>query len=380
MTSRERILSVLRGNNADRIPWIPLCSWTYFESTPHHKAGADWMDPEALKVRIDFFHQIEADYMQWAAFPYYSDEYGMLVPRTKPAANVEIKKDAIGNTIRTEYRTPVGMLTAIDKYSEGGHTTFHHKDLLETVEDLKVFEYIVESIHYAPDHESLARQLEILGEEGVLLVSAPPPPLKSFLLGAMRLQHAVFMIHDHKDAFDHLVAVVHEKNEEIYRMLIESPATLFHDPAVVGLGMISPNIFEEYYLPYTRKYAGMLHKAGKLYTNHSSGEPIGKILEGIKESGIDGLYGLTYPPTVDTTISEVLDVFGGRIAVMGGMPSDYIATKSVEEVQAKAREVLEDVAPGKHFMLGTVDDTPYGTPPENLKAVSEVIGECGWIG
>jgi len=32
---------------------------------------------------------------------------------------------------------------------------------------------------------------------------------------------------------------------------------------------------------------------------------------------------------------------------------------------------------GGHFMLGTVDDTPYGTPPEDLKAVLEVVRETG---
>ena len=114
-----------------------------------------------------------------------------------------------------------------------------------------------------------------------------------------------------------------------------------------------------------------------MYTNHTSGEPIGNILNMIRESGIDGLYGLTYPPAVDTVISEVRDKFAGKIAVMGVMLSDFIATKTPGEVQEKAEEVLKDAAPGGHFMLGTVDDTPYGTPPENLKAISEVVKHVG---
>ncbi|MHC4085366.1 MAG: hypothetical protein ACYSWZ_06940 [Planctomycetota bacterium] len=68
---------------------------------------------------------------------------------------------------------------------------------------------------------------------------------------------------------------------------------------------------------------------------------------------------------------------GGKFAVMGGIPSDFIATKNVKDVQDKAREVLVDAVPCGHFMPGTVDDTPYGTPPENLKAVSEVVREIG---
>ncbi len=377
MTSRERILAVLKGEKPDRVPWIPICSWTYFESTPEHSAGSDWMDPEALKLRLDFFDKVGADYMQWCAFPHYVDEYGMLVLRTKPSAGIEMKTVQDGDTVRLEYHTPIGTLTSISQYSETGHTVFHVKDLLENIEDLKVFQYIVENIVCEAHYEGLVKHLEILGEDGVLFVASPPPPLKSFLLGTMRLQNAIFMIHDHKNEFDRMVKVIDEKCIEVYKILAQSPATVFHDGAVTGLGMISPKIFEEYYLPYTKKYADILHKAGKLYTNHTSGEPIGNILNMIRESGIDGLYGLTYPPAVDTMISEVRDKFAGKIAVMGGMPSDFIATKTPGEVQEKAEEVLKDAAPGGHFMLGTVDDTPYGTPPENLKAVSEVVQHMG---
>jgi uroporphyrinogen-III decarboxylase len=373
MTSRERILAVLRGEKPDRVPWIPICSWTYFESTPEHSVGADWMDTEALKIRLDFFNKIRADYMQWCAFPYYVDEYCSLILRTRSSADIEMKTFRDSDTVQKEYHTPVGTLTSISQYSETGHTIFNVKDLLETIEDLKVYMYIIENVAYEPEYERLEKYLEILGENGVLFVSSPPPPLKSFLLGTMRLQNAVFMIHDYKDEFDRLVKLVDEKSTEVYKILAESPATIFHDGAVTGLGMISPKIYEEYYLPYTKKYAAILHESGKLYTNHTSGEPIGNILNMIMESDIDGLYGLTYPPAVDTVISEVRDKFGGKIAVMGGIPSDFIATNTKEQVQEKAEEVLKDAAPGGHFMLGTVDDTPYGTPPENLKAVSEVV-------
>lgn len=62
---------------------------------------------------------------------------------------------------------------------------------------------------------------------------------------------------------------------------------------------------------------------------------------------------------------------------MGGLDSDFIATKSVKKIQQKTRCILSDVAPGDNFMLGTADDTPYGTPIENLKAVSNLVREYG---
>ena len=39
------------------------------------------------------------------------------------------------------------------------------------------------------------------------------------------------------------------------------------------------------------------------------------------------------------------------------------------------REFLRVVAPGKHFILGSADAVPKGTPPEVLKAIGELVEE-----
>lgn len=126
-----------------------------------------------------------------------------------------------------------------------------------------------------------------------------------------------------------------------------------------------------------KKYAKILHKEDKFYLNHTSGEPVSGIIEMIKTSGTNGLYGLAYPPAGDMKISQVRQALGSKFTVMGGPDSNFVATKTIKEIQDKTRYILEEMAPGDNFMLGTADDTPWGTPPHNLKAVSEVIKEYG---
>jgi len=167
------------------------------------------------------------------------------------------------------------------------------------------------------------------------------------------------------------------KNEEICRILAKSPGKIFCDETVTGTGMISPKIYEEYYLPSIKKYANILHKEGKFYLNHTSGEPISGIIEMIKASGTDGLYGLAYPPFGDMRISQVRQTLGSKFTVIGGLDPNFIATKTIKEIQDRTRYILKEMAPGDNFMLGTADDIPYGTPAHNLKAVSEVIQEYG---
>jgi len=87
MTSRERILSVLKGNSPDRIPWIPLCSGAYLQSLPNYNKKWDWLSEgwysmEALKFRINFYrHEIGADYMEWG---------GVTPYRVKRSSHVQI--------------------------------------------------------------------------------------------------------------------------------------------------------------------------------------------------------------------------------------------------------------------------------------------------
>ena len=376
MTSRERILMVLRGDQPDRIPWIPLCSWTYFSSLPDYKkfivdghwaVGEEFMG-DALRFRVDFYkHQIGADFMDWCALP----PYCVKMPNVK---ETRVEK---GDVIYTEYRTPVGTLTCEEGYSEEAHTTFPRKDILEGGEDFRAYQYLVEDTVYEPDYDDLTRRMEIVGEDGVQFIHAPAPPLKRLLLHDMRLDKAFFALQDYKVKFERLLKTIHEKNLEVCRLLADSPGLVFMDGAVTGTGMISPQIFEEYYLLPTQEYVEIFHEKGKFYLNHASGEPVGPILDLVIETGIDGLYGLSYPPSGDLKISEVRRRLQNRIAVMGGIDSDFIATSRPDKIRKQTEYVLDEATPGDHFMLGTADDTPYGTSVRNLRAVSEAVQEFG---
>ena len=63
------------------------------------------------------------------------------------------------------------------------------------------------------------------------------------------------MLHDHKQELDELIEVMHQKYLEVYRESAKPPATVFLDSAASWLGMISPDIFREYYLSHTKVYA-----------------------------------------------------------------------------------------------------------------------------
>jgi len=62
MTPRQKVLTVLRGGRADRVPWIPLCSGRFFSSLPEYRkfivdgreAVGQGYTYDALRFRVEF--------------------------------------------------------------------------------------------------------------------------------------------------------------------------------------------------------------------------------------------------------------------------------------------------------------------------------------
>ena len=58
---------------------------------------------------------------------------------------------------------------------------------------------------------------------------------------------------------------------------------------------------------------------------------------------------------------------------MGGIDATAFTQLSVNDIKKYVRDLLRQIGPANNFILGSGDATPYGTPLENLKAVTEVV-------
>lgn len=373
MTSRQRVIAALEGRPVDRVPWIPLCSWTYFASLPEYQQrfiadGRQAVKPElheqALAFRVAFYREvIHADFMQWCA--------NGGVSRRPDRVRVESISD--GDIARARYRTPKGELTMARLWSEEARTSFPIEDLIKTPADLEAYEYVVRDEVIEAAYAGMARDLAVVGEDGVLFCSSPPAPLKDLLLGEMRLEHAAYALEEDRAQVERLFAAMHERNLRIVRLQAQSPARIFLDAAVTGLGMASPRWVREFYTPYSREYAEVYRQAGKIHLHHASGEPVLAIAQSIADSRIHALYGLAWPPRGECRISSVRAAIGPHIALSGGIEPSLLAAANEDQIRARTHEVLRDMAGQPGFLLGTADDVPWGTPPSLLAAAGRVV-------
>ncbi len=378
MTSRERILAVLEHHLPDKIPWMPLATRTFFLSLSDYRkkfhSDKNWgtidrcLIPEELKYRVNTYQKIGADFMDWLP-PVY---------RTK-RQKVKEKETRSKDKVCRDYETPIGNLTQEFNVSNLASAAWCSKLLITSKEDFKVFEYILKNSVYEIDDEDVKKRMRIIGEKGVAFWGAPSAPIQQLLIGGeLGVEGTILALHDSKLQLEYLMKVMDKKNEQLCRILSDSSGKTFLGGNVIGTGMISPEIFQRYALPYIEKYAQILHQKDKIVIGHASGEPIKNILGHIDKAGIDALHGISLSPTGDVNISEIRQVWNDRIVIIGGLDVHFLATAKPEKIKSRVKSIIDEVMPQGNFIFGTADDIAYGTPLENIEAVSQAIEKWGY--
>ncbi len=136
--------------------------------------------------------------------------------------------------------------------------------------------------------------------------------------------------------------------------------------SVAGPEMISPEMYEQYALPYEKKVVDTAHKAGVPYILHICGDTE-LILEKMIESGADALE-LDYKTDVDC----IFELMHNKTTFIGNIdPSGVIALGTPELVAQKTNELLDIYSKTNRFILNAGCAIPPNTPEANLRALIE---------
>lgn len=375
MTSRTRILKILKKEKTELIPWIPLCPRTFFLSLPQYrkKFPIRWWEEdmglsrglmeEELEFRVNFYQDIGADFMQWCG--------GWACRMETP--HVRIQREQKGNNLFVKYKTPIGELFQEWTFTHESHTLCFKGRLLKSIEDFRVYQYLIEDTVFKPQYGTAQNFLDIVGENGVIFADVTDPPLVRWICDVLGTEGVTFGLYDHKREIDELIELKDKKNLECCKILAKSPLRIFLHQATWSIGRISPKIYEEYYSPYLKKYDEILRREDKICLDHASGERLNPYLRLIEGVGLDGLYGLIFPPiSGDLELSDICVRWKDKMTGMGGMDPHFLLTADVNQIKERTKRILEEVGPFSNFILGTADATLYGTPVQNLEAVSMV--------
>ncbi len=371
MTSKERMMRALRLEKPDRLP-ATVHQWQDYH-LEKYMGGVDALaafKEVGLDAAIQYFAFMGQFWIPGA------EEYLVRTPEWREEILV-LDPNPDNRILRHVITTPGGKLTYVTGADRT--TTWIKEYMIKRHEDVDLIE------KYMPvaelDKKEVARAYDEVGDAGIL---------RGFVWGdqAGCWQHACCLMDagdlileamDNPDWVHRLLRVLLEKK---LRFIEESLRGARFDLIETGGGagsdtLISPKMHEEFCLPYDREMHRALHDAGHMTTYHTCGG-MKNILHLIAANETDASETLA-PPGTGGNITDpgpVLEVFGGKVAMIGGLDQFNILTAGThEQIRAEVRRLFEGFGRNGGYIVSPSDHF-FEAPVSNLKAYAEAAREC----
>jgi len=139
-----------------------------------------------------------------------------------------------------------------------------------------------------------------------------------------------------------------------------------------GSGFLSPDMYEEFILPFESRLAKAVRAEGKPIYTHTCGA-IGDRLDLLCAAGISGIECLDPPPLGDVDIHEAIDLLKGKIFIKGNIdPVNTLLRGDADQVRQDVTNVIEASRKMDGFILSSACSVAPPAPPDNLKLMVDV--------
>jgi uroporphyrinogen decarboxylase len=133
--------------------------------------------------------------------------------------------------------------------------------------------------------------------------------------------------------------------------------------------ILDPGNMRRFVFPWVRKMVDTIHRAGKPVILHSCGNIYGMLGEIVDDLKVDAKH------SFEDVILPVEDAYlewNGKIAILGGIDMDFLATASPQAINQKAKKLLE-LTGSKGYALGSGNSIPLYIPTGNYLAMISAV-------
>lgn len=335
MSRRQRIMRSSRKERADSLPFLHW--WR------HMQIG--WAERLCRNEGMG---------VAWARPCYVAKLHNVDVTETKGASMA-------AGQVRITYSTPVGSVYMDERRDPGvgqWHAMRSWKDvapwqtsrLLKEPEDYEVVKYLVENTEYVADYFPLEQAKEWLGDDGVVTAEITRTPMSRLMIEWIGSEEGRFYIHHarYPDMVDELYEALSRSVEPLYEIAARSPADIVFCPDNIDGYLVSPPLFEKYFMPEYEKCARVLHEQDRLLLVHMDGR-VDVIKHLIAKTPIDIIEALHPPPMGDLPVQEALELWEDKV-IWVGFPGAVYAL-GPDAVRKHTLELLRSVVPGERLVI-----------------------------
>jgi hypothetical protein len=391
MTHRERILTAIRGEVPDRLPWVPRLEFWHRARLLHGTL------PSELRCLTlpEITDRLGVGY--YSSVPDYTDPtddaamvdraigifHLPVLPYRLTLQDVDRRVVRRGQETTVEYHTPFGSIRTVTVFTEemrdaGASAPWIVEHALREPRDFDVVGHIFSHLKIEPQFEGyLARRAEV-DERGVavafLLGSACPV---QHIMGLMPLEQFFYALHDNPEKVQWLA----EQMEPLYQRLKEigadSPAEIILLGSNYDDSITNPPFFEKYILPSLHDYAEVLHRKGRYLMTHTDGENQ-RLLALYLQAGFDIADSVCPYPMTRCRLEDIRAAFADRITIWGGIPSTLLCPGSTpeEEFRRSIDDLIERYRGESRFILGVSDMVTADAEWSRFKYITEKVAEA----
>lgn len=383
MNGKERILTILAGERADRVPYVPnIWQWFYvnqFNDTLPDPIQAAHNPVDVLRAMgADIFSKFDGD-VRVARYHtcQHEVEYAGQKVTKKPLWSSFTTFDE-GTLRRERIETPYGVLTQTWEFSLDSGAPFEAEHWWKTFDQYPAIRYWLEDTDWQYDARALQAGLSRVSDDGIVLFQLLPTPLKQLHWLAGQEQATYFLL-DHPQEMRELARIHEQKSLELLEQVVDlEDVWVFEVPDNVDSAFYPPYWFEEFCLPVLKTMAGMIHARGKYLFLHACGrlKALGPLF---LQAGVDCVEGQAPPPLGDWHLHEAR-ALSDRLIVCGGMAApqqELGGPDATGRLDTYVRDLFASMGDKRRFLFGSSCNTSPLTPYQNLLAFRDAAWKYG---
>lgn len=328
MTPRERVLTAIKGGQADRVPWVEV----YAQPALADKILGRRSEPSpGARLWLDIHEKLAIDNITYDFRPPYY-------------AKVE---------------THAGQVQIAEPWLKTWEDVEKLKGFLPDPNDDSYYEGAVEFLKQKGDYAAMAS----------LRMGLSP------VYNSMEYGNFIYTMTDEPELVGAAVEIYSEWCGKVVERVNELGFDLMwfsEDIAFTSGPMVTEAQYMDYLFPHLKKVAD---KIALPWIYHSDGN-FKPLVDRILQYEPSCLANLE-PPVMD--IFKLKEEYGDRVCLLGNIDLHYTLTRgTVEETAAEVREKLVRVGKGGGYILASANGLAAYCIPENVLAMNDTLLEYGW--
>lgn len=344
---------MLRGESVDAVPF------TVYENKVSHGSDERTLRNDGMCIVM----------RAPAAYATETPQCEILETR-RPVTSTQDRISGSAARVETHIETPDGTLVSSQLDRGPFHNAWQEEYPFKDVRDYAALAAYCEDQTYVENFEAVNRSIERDGGDSFFRGSLGYSPLHHIIYRFMGIERFAYEWTDNRKEVLRLYEILVAKRLELARLAAASPNLAYNIGGNVSANVVSPEMYETYYLPIYNRTADILHGAGKLCGIHFDGITL-PYSDLIARTDLDYVEALTPPPTCDVSVATAHELWPDK-AIWANFPSS-VHVEPEQRIRSVIRQMLSECRPNRRFLLGITEDVPPDRWPLSFRIILDEI-------